>query len=282
MAEDKDSSNLVVVGGETQEIQTIKGCVLEQMLGNNAGKYSRFVLAILSSIPWVGGVLSGVAGLTAESEQKQVNQLMYLWLKEHQEKMSELGTTIKEMLNRFDEFGEEIKERVESDEYLTLVRKTFRSWDKSDTKEKKEMLKKLLMNAGGTKLCSDDLVRLFIDWIDLYHEAHFSVISAIYNNSSITRGEIWDKIHGGERPLEDSAEADLFKYLIRELSMGGVIRQEREINYNHQFVKVGSRSRKSSNSTLDSAFEDTKPYELTELGAQFVHYVLNDLVKRIE
>jgi regulator of replication initiation timing len=282
MAENKDISNLIVVEGEAQEIQTIKGGVLEQLLGNNAGKYSRFVLAILSSIPWVGGVLSGVAGLTAESEQKQVNQLMYLWLKEHQEKMSELGTTIKEMLNRFDELGEEIKERVESEDYLTLVRKTFRSWDKSDTKEKKEMLKKLLMNAGGTKLCSDDLVRLFIDWIDLYHEAHFSVIGAVYNNPSITRGEIWDKIHEGERPLEDSAEADLFKYLIRELSMGGVIRQEREVNYNHQFVKAGSRSRKSSNNVLDSAFEDTKPYELTELGAQFVHYVLNDLVKRIE
>lgn len=280
--ENKDVSDSIIVRKEEREPQTTNGSILEKVLGSNAGKYPRFVLAILSSIPWVGGVLSGVAGLTAESEQKQVNQLMYLWLKEHQEKMSELGVTIKEMLNRFDEFGEEVKERIESDEYLTLVRKTFRSWDKSDTREKKEMLKKLLMNAGGTKLCSDDLVRLFIDWIDIYHEAHFLVISAIYNSPNVTRGEIWDKIYGGERPLEDSAEADLFKYLIRELSMGGVIRQEREVNYNHQFVKVSTRPRKSGGSVLDSAFEDTKPYELTELGAQFVHYVMNDLVKRIE
>jgi hypothetical protein len=33
---------------------------------------------------------------------------------------------------------------------------------------------------------------------------------------------------------------------------------------------------------MDSAFEDTKPYVLTELGKQFVHYTMNELVRRIE
>jgi hypothetical protein len=32
---------------------------------------------------------------------------------------------------------------------------------------------------------------------------------------------------------------------------------------------------------MESAFEDTKPYVLTELGKQFVHYTMNELVTRI-
>ena len=35
-------------------------------------------------------------------------------------------------------------------------------------------------------------------------------------------------------------------------------------------------------STVESAFEDTKGYELTELGHQFVHYAMTDLPSRIE
>jgi len=256
--------------------------ILEKILGNNSSQYARFVLAVLSSIPWIGGVLSGIASLSAEKEQKEINQLISLWITEHKEKMAELGNTIGEITNRFNELGEEIKKRVESEEYLALVRRAFQSWDKSDTQDKKQMIKKLIMNAGGTELCQDDLIRLFLNWIDLYHEAHFLVISEIYKNKGITRGKIWDNIHPGDRPREDSSEADLFKYLIDELSTGHVIRQERDINYNHQFLKKSNNQSRNSGKTMTSAFEDSKPYELTELGSQFVHYVMNDLVKRIE
>jgi len=34
-------------------------------------------------------------------------------------------------------------------------------------------------------------------------------------------------------------------------------------------------------STMESTFEDTKPYILTELGKEFVHYTMNEVVKRI-
>jgi hypothetical protein len=34
--------------------------------------------------------------------------------------------------------------------------------------------------------------------------------------------------------------------------------------------------------TVESAFEDTKQNVLTELGGQFVHYTMNELVARIE
>ena len=33
---------------------------------------------------------------------------------------------------------------------------------------------------------------------------------------------------------------------------------------------------------MKSAFDDEEPYELTELGKQFVHYVFAEVVKRID
>ena len=32
---------------------------------------------------------------------------------------------------------------------------------------------------------------------------------------------------------------------------------------------------------MESAFEDSKPYVLTELGKQFVHYTMNEVVTRL-
>lgn len=34
--------------------------------------------------------------------------------------------------------------------------------------------------------------------------------------------------------------------------------------------------------TVESAFEETKSYVLTELGKQFVHYTMNEVVPRLE
>ncbi len=88
------------------------------------------------------------------------------------------------------------------------------------------MLRKLITNAGGLEMAQDDLVRMFLDWIDMYHEFHFSVIGEVYKRPRITRREIWTNLRG-EVPRDDSEEADLFRLLIRDLSTGGVIRQER-------------------------------------------------------
>jgi hypothetical protein len=71
------------------------------------------------------------------------------------------------------------------------------------------MLKKLIANAGAKNLCPDDLIRLFISWIDQYHEAHFLVIKQIYRHPRTTRAQIWDSINP-QRPSDDSSEADLF------------------------------------------------------------------------
>ncbi len=256
--------------------------LVEKLTGGKYKKFVRFIAAALSAIPWIGGVISASASLSAERDQQEINDLHRLWLQEHSDKAQELANTLGEIFSRLDGFGEQIQERIESPEFLALVKKTFQSWDQADTQEKKQMLKKLLTNAGAITLCSDDLVRLFISWIDQYHELHFSVIKEIYRDPGITRGEMWDVIRG-ERPRDDSAEADLFKLLIRDLSTGGVIRQERETDGYGRFRRKRrtAQTRAAASSVMESAFEETKPYVLTELGKQFVHYVMEDVVPQL-
>ena len=111
-------------------------------------------------------------------------------------------------------------------------------WDEASTEEKRRYVGNVVTNAAGTRLCSDDVIRLFLDWLNLYHESHFAVIRNIYSKRGVSRFEIWDEIYG-ELPREDSAEADLFKLLIRDLSTGCVVRQERETNQAGQFFVRG-------------------------------------------
>lgn len=269
-----------------------ENALIEELNKGKWGKYIRFAMAAFGSMPWMGGylsigsysgVLGAVAGISAEFEQEKLNELLKLWLQEYQPKFEELKLTVRDISSRFEGLGEEIQKRIESPEYLVLVRSAFRSWDEAETAEKREYIKRLISNAGATTLCPDDLVRLFINWINNYHESHFAVIKEIYKNPGITRGEIWDKVHN-ERPREDSSEADLFRYLIRDLSLGGVIRQEKEIDADGSFLKKRPirTSKGSASHVMESAFEDTKPFVLTELGKEFIHYVLNDVVQRVE
>ena len=106
------------------------------------------------------------------------------------------------------------------------------------------------------------------------------MIKEIYQSQGITREQIWDRIRGS-RPREDSAEADLFKMLVRDLSMGGVIRQFRETNYNGEYLKKPHRSSSHTTGVMKSAFDNEEQYELTELGKQFVHYTMTDVAPQL-
>jgi len=279
---DQDSSTPKLESGDTRLVEPSHDSFIERLSGGRGRKYTRFVMAALGSIPWVGGVIAASASLSAERDQEKISDLQRLWLEEHKEKVRELGATLNDIFDRLDSLGPEIQERIESPQYLALVKKSFRSWDEADTQEKKQMLKKLIANAGAKNLCPDDLIRLFINWIDQYHEAHFLVIRQIYKRPGITRAQIWDGINPN-RPRDDSSEADLFRYLIRDLSTGGVVRQERDTDIDGRFLKRETRGQSHSGSgrVMESAFESTKPYVLTELGKQFVHYVMEDVVPTI-
>lgn len=258
--------------------------VLEQITGGNWKKYGRVAMAALGGLPWAGSVFGAAATLSAEQEQGKTNHLLFLWVQEHEEKLRELVFTLQSIFGRLETFGDEIQKRLESPEYLSLVRETFRVWDEAETSEKSEMLRKLITNAGGVSIVQDDIVRLFLDFLSKFHELHFAVITQIYNHPRITRAEIWENISGvtddGDTPREDSSKADLFKLLIHELSSGYVIRQARETDSYGNWQHKKSR-RRGGKSSLTSAFDSEKEYVLTELGAEFVHYVMEDLAPQL-
>lgn len=240
-------------------------------------------LAALGSIPWVGGVLAAAATFKFDEAGARQDTLRNQWLEEHWQKLNSLRATLSEVFSRIQSLGEEINDRLESQEYLGLIRKAFREWDQADTDEKRRLIVQLITNAAGTRLCSDDILRLFLDWIEAYHEAHFAVIREVHKNQGPTRYDIWTAVYGEGVPRDDSADADLYKMLIRDLSTGGVIRQARETDASGRFRKKTAPPRRASSSgVMESAFEDSKQYVLTELGKQFVHYTMNELVTRLD
>jgi hypothetical protein len=237
---------------------------------------------VLSSIPWVGGVLAAAATYKTREGDASRDSLVNQWLLDHHQRLQVLRQTLEQMASRLAGLGEEIDQRIHSEQYLALVRKTFRQWDEADTDEKRRTLVQLITNAAGTRICSDDIVRLFLDWLDTFHEAHLAVIREIRKNEGPTRYDIWVAVYGEPVPRDDSAEADLYKMFIRDLTVGGVIRQPRESDSQGRFLrKHRAHPRVASSHNMESAFEDTKPYVLTGLGSQFVHYAMTELVARL-
>lgn len=252
---------------------------------NKASKIARSALEVTGGVvPVIGGVFSAVASAWSDKEQEEVNRFFEYWVKMLRDEIREKEITMIEILARLDLQDKEINDRVKSKEYQSLVKKTFREWSGAESEEKRKLIRNILANAAATNVSSDDVVRLFIDWINNYSELHFQVIGAIYNTNGISRGEIWEKIGKGS-VREDSADADLYKLLFRDLSTGGIVRQHRETDYYGNFItkpKTTRRPKGSGPRPMKSAFDNEEQYELTELGQQFVHYAMSELTLRIQ
>jgi hypothetical protein len=254
--------------------------------GASGARALRFILnAASGAIPLAGGVLSAGAGAWSEREQERINDFLKHWLEMLLAEMKEKRQTILEITARLDVHDEKIAERIKSSEYQALLRKAFRDWAGTESEEKRKLVRNLLSNAASASFVSDDVIKLFLEWIRDYSELHFSVIGAIYNDAGITRTRIWQKL--GRAPVrEDSADADLFRLIIHDLSTGRIVRQHRETDYAGNFIakqqRKGPTLPKGMQRTMKSAFDDDEEYELTALGRQFVHYAMTDLPPKIE
>lgn len=250
---------------------------------SGVGKPARAALQILGgTIPFIGGLLSAGASFWSEAEQEQVNNMLKQWLQMLEDELREKGKTIAEVIARIDMKDEETVSRVESPEYQSILKKAFRNWSSVDSESKREKVRNILSNAASSRVTSDDVVKLFIDWITLYSDFHFEMIGEVYRNPGVSRGQAWRNLNKpGVR--EDSAEADLYKLLVRDLSMGGVIRQHRQTDYHGNFVKkvTPPTPKGEGRRTMVSAFDNSERYELTELGKQFVHYAMTEIVAKI-
>jgi hypothetical protein len=253
---------------------------------NPAPKVVRAGIQVVGGlVPFAGGLFSAAAGIWSENDQQRVNHFLQQWLKMIEDEIKEKEKTVLEIMARLDMQDEKTNERLQSKEYQSLLKKTFREWAGAESEDKRTCIRNILANAAACSIVSDDVVRLFIDWIGLYSELHFKVIAVIYRHHSdgISRGNVWRE-SGKAEVREDSADADLFKLLIRDLSTGGVIRQHRQVDYNGNFIPKTPQHRPkgSGPKSITSAFDDEDLYELTELGKQFVHYAMTDLPLKIE
>ena len=242
---------------------------------------ARYALACLGAIPFVGGAIAGVSGAWSETEQNHFNKVFAAWLRMQEDEIREIGATIMEVMSRLDLNDEQIIERLESPEYLKIIKKCFRDWSAAESEEKRLLVRNLLINAAAIRICSDDVVRLFVRWIETYSELHFRVLKCSYKSPGCTRNQIWEDV-GGEKTREDSPEADLFKLLIFDLSTGHVVRQHRPKDYFGNFIKQPPKKKVGlPSNTLTSAFDDDKSYELTELGTQFVRYTMEGMMPKL-
>lgn len=250
---------------------------------NNLSKVVRAGLNVASgAIPFAGGALAAVSAAWSEHDQDKVNEFLKYRQKLLEKEIKEQLETINEIMQRLSKIKQDVSERIKSAEFQSLVEKCFRNWSDINSQAKREYIRNILVNAASANTSPDEVVRLFIEWLNQYSELHFQVIACVYRHSDgISRGEIWQEI-GKQNVREDSAEADLYKLLIRDLSTGGIIRQHRRTDYHGNFVKTQNSKTKSSRSTLESAFDTTKPYVLTELGQQFVHYAMSDISTKLE
>lgn len=250
---------------------------------SKGAKAGRIALNAASGlIPFAGGLLAAAAAEWSEREQSKINAFLRHWLEMLQDEMREKEETIIEIMSRVDMSDEEVEKRVESPEYQSILKKSFRNWSGAESKEKRILLRNLLANAASIKLCNDDVIRLFLDWIQRYSELHFAVVGKIYNAHGTTRNRIWTEL-GKPSVREDSADADLFKLLIRDLSTGGLVRQHREVDWQGNFVKKSPQRTPKGHGTrtMASAFDDQEQYELTALGQQFVHYAMTDVPPKL-
>ena len=264
-------------GGERDRIRR----EVERLLGSKGSAFARFLMgAIGGVIPLVGGAIGAGASAWNERDQSKLNGLFAAWLGLQEEAMREMGITILEVATRIDLDDPEVKARAESPDFVAIVRKALRNWGAAESEEKRKLIRNLLANAASCKLTTDDVVKLFIEWIAKYSEIHFKVIRIVHQNPGFTRADMWGKLHG-VRVREDSAEADLFSHVIHDLSLGGVIRQERETDEDGNFLKRPVPRRRVRNPMMKSRFDAEKPYELTALGRQFVHYTMNEIVPKL-
>ena len=228
-------------------------------------------------------LLAAAGGQWGYGEQSSLMAILRAWMKMLEDEIREKQKTILEIFSRLDMHEEQIAQRVKSAEYQSLMKKAFRNWSGTESTKKQKYIRNILCNAAAATFVSDDVVSLFIEWLQTYSEFHFAVIGEIYKNPGSTRSEIWENLGKGE-VREDSAEADLFRLLIHDLSTGRIIRQRRDTdNRGNFYAKQRARTtrRNTGPRMMKSAFDDNEDYFLTALGDQFVHYAMNELTTKI-
>lgn len=230
-------------------------------------------------------VLSYISGITPsdkslaktvsdlQGSEVDAQTLFEQWFTYQEEDIAIKAHILTEVLQSLDFSKRKVKKRVESPNYLALVRKSLRDLSADESQQKHHMIGNLLYNAAVLDLTPDNILKIFISWIENYTDEHFAVLKEIADRGPLTRRDIWLYIHD-KIPSEDSAAAEFYRLVIFDLSVGHLIRQQREKDYYGKVVKKRNPAEMSQDQPTEftTTFGDEKLYELTELGKQFVRY----------
>jgi hypothetical protein len=107
------------------------------------------------AVPFAGGLFSAAAGAWSENEQEKVNKFFKQWLKMLEDEIKEKEQTVLEIMARLDMHDEKATKRLESKEYQSLLKKTFREWSGAESEDKRKCIRNILANAAATTLTSD-------------------------------------------------------------------------------------------------------------------------------
>ena len=110
---------------EDQALAVLREELAKTSASNRRRLIEKFTLAALGSIPWVGGFISAAASMKTEERGIKKDNLQTQWLEEHTKKMEKLGGALADVTARFESLGEKIDERIQSEDYLSLVRHAF-------------------------------------------------------------------------------------------------------------------------------------------------------------
>ncbi|MER9169639.1 hypothetical protein NKI12_20105 [Mesorhizobium australicum] len=114
----------------------------DELESNGKKRTARAALnALAGAIPFVGGLISAGAGYWSEREQEEVTNVLRQWLQMLEDELREKGRTIAEIVARLDMRDEDVKERIESPEYQSLLKKAFRNWSSIDTEYKGQRIR---------------------------------------------------------------------------------------------------------------------------------------------
>lgn len=105
---DMSGSGPILPITDAQVVETMRAEIEKSETSGPRRAIEKFVVAALSSIPWVGILMSAAANLKSEAESNYQNYLLKIWVEQHQRKLIELGQTLQEIQSRFQNFGDEI------------------------------------------------------------------------------------------------------------------------------------------------------------------------------
>ena len=90
---------------------------------------------------------------------------------------------------RLDHNDEKIQKRIESPEYLKILKECFRDWSAAESEDKRILIRNLLVNAASPGITSDDVLRLFIEWIDRFEKGARGFLRSVLNRI-LARGRL--------------------------------------------------------------------------------------------